>query len=298
MMLTGLYVMVVGGDERQLEVIRRLHELDAFVKAVGFELEHERTSEILKVPLTVEECASVDILVMPVTGMSETGEVEAKYAKHPLFIRPQHIGALPTHAKVYTGFASDAMRLMCDHANVTFVELLKRNDLAIFNSIPTAEGAVAMAIEHTNVTIHGSEVVVLGFGRVGMTLARLLKAMGAKVHTGVRFPEQFARAYEMGLNPFYTVDWLEQLDSIDLLFNTIPSMIVTAKVIAAMSQQTVIIDLATKPGGTDFRFAEKRQIKALQAPGLPGIVAPKTAGNMFASTLCQLISEDMEASLP
>jgi dipicolinate synthase subunit A len=153
-----------------------------------------------------------------------------------------------------------------------------------------------MAIEHTNVTIHASKATVLGFGRVGMTLARLLKAMGAIVSTGVRFPEQFARAYEMGLDPFYTNDWYDRLKECDLLFNTIPSMIISAKVIAAMCPHTVIIDLATKPGGTDFRFAEKRQIKALQAPGLPGIVAPKTAGNMFASTLCQLISEDMEAT--
>jgi hypothetical protein len=44
-LLTGLYVMVVGGDERQLEVIQRLHELDAFVKAVGFELEQDRTTD-------------------------------------------------------------------------------------------------------------------------------------------------------------------------------------------------------------------------------------------------------------
>jgi dipicolinate synthase subunit A len=296
MMLTGLYVMVVGGDERQLEVIDRLHELDAIVKAVGFELEQERTTHIHKTLLTVDECASVDVLVLPVTGMSETGEVESKYGRFPIHFRPQHISALPQHAKIYSGFASEYMRNMCTQAAIPYVEMLKRNDLAIFNSIPTAEGAVAMAIEHTNVTIHASKATVLGFGRVGMTLARLLKAMGAIVSTGVRFPEQFARAYEMGLDPFYTNDWYDRLKECDLLFNTIPSMIISAKVIAAMCPHTVIIDLATKPGGTDFRFAEKRQIKALQAPGLPGIVAPKTAGNMFASTLCQLISEDMEAT--
>ena len=47
----------------------------------------------------------------------------------------------------------------------------------------------------------------------------------------------------------------------------------------------------TRPGGTDFDFAEKQGIKALLAPGLPGIVAPKTAGQIIANVLCNLLSE-------
>ena len=61
-----------------------------------------------------------------------------------------------------------------------------------------------------------------------------------------------------------------------------------------MPAHTLIIDLASKPGGTDFRYAEKRGIKALLAPGLPGIVAPKTAGQIFANVLGQLIQEDLK----
>ena len=77
----------------------------------------------------------------------------------------------------------------------------------------------------------------------------------------------------------------QQVVNIDLLFNTIPTMIVTAQIIANLPSRAVIIDLASKPGGTDFRFAEKRGIKAMLAPGLPGIVAPKTAGRIIADCL-------------
>ena len=84
----------------------------------------------------------------------------------------------------------------------------------------------------------------------------------------------------------------QQVVNIDLLFNTIPTMIVTAQIIANLPSRAVIIDLASKPGGTDFRFAEKRGIKAMLAPGLPGIVAPKTAGRIIADCLCRLIMED------
>jgi dipicolinate synthase subunit A len=293
-MLTGVYVMVVGGDQRQLEVIEKLLEWDANVKIVGFEQESLRTNDITKVDLTIDECASTDILVLPITGISDTGIIDAKYSNHQIRLGKQHIAVLPEHATVFTGFASPYLKMLCDEVHVKVVELLKCDEVAIFNSIPTAEGAVAMAIEHTDVTIHSSKTVVLGFGRVGMTLARLLKAMGADVKVGVQFPEQFARAFEMGLQPFYTDVWNPHANAIDLLFNTIPSMIISAQVIASLNQQTVIIDLASKPGGTDFRFAEKRHMKAILAPSLPGIVAPKTAGLLIAATLSQMISADLK----
>jgi len=60
-----------------------------------------------------------------------------------------------------------------------------------------------------------------------------------------------------------------------------------------MPSRAVIIDLASKPGGTDFRYAERRGIKALLAPGLPGIVAPKTAGRIMADCLGRLLMEDL-----
>src|SRR3546814_7309297 len=52
-----------------------------------------------------------------------------------------------------------------------------------------------------------------------------------------------------------------------LFRSTIPLLIVSASVISKMPAHTLIIDLASKPGGTDFRYAEKRGIKALLAPG-------------------------------
>lgn len=96
----------------------------------------------------------------------------------------------------------------------------------------------------------------------------------------------------MGFEPFYLNQLISQVGNIDLLFNTIPTMIVTAQIIANLPSRAVIIDLASKPGGTDFRFAEKRGIKALLAPGLPGIVAPKTAGRIIADVLSRLIMDE------
>ena len=172
--------------------------------------------------------------------------------------------------------------------------MFNRDDVAIYNSIPTVEGTIMMAIQHTDFTIHGSNVTVLGLGRVGMSVARTFHLLGAKVKVGARKTEHIARITEMGLTPFHLDEISQWVRDSDICINTIPHPIVTASVISKMPAHTLIIDLASKPGGTDFRYAEKRGIKALLAPSLPGIVAPKTAGNILANVLTQLLQEVYE----
>lgn len=291
-MLTGIQIAVIGGDARQLEVIQRLSELDATISLVGFDSLQNEFSGAVKKPFTPELLANVDAVVLPVVGTDDDGKVQTIFSSGNIVLLEEHLLAMPKQAKIYTGMATSYLKRLSRRTGTQIVELLELDDVAIYNSIPTAEGAVMMAIQNTDITIHGANCMVLGLGRTGMTLARTLKGLGANVTVGVRRDEHFARAWEMGFDPFYTKDLQEKTRNIDLLFNTIPTMIITAQIIAGMPHRAVIIDLASKPGGTDFRFAEKRGIKALLAPGLPGIVAPKTAGRILANTLSRMILED------
>ncbi|WP_028561382.1 dipicolinate synthase subunit DpsA [Paenibacillus pinihumi] len=292
-MLTGTHILLLGGDARALEIIRKLAELDAAVTIVGFDGLHTPLDGAVHAELTEELFEQVDALILPVVGTDDNGEITAVFSDRELKLTVTHVSRLPKHCKIYTGMAKPYLRQLCNEHGLELVELLERDDVAIYNSIPTAEGAIMMAIQNTDITIHGSNSMVLGIGRTGFTMARSLQGLGAKVQVGVRRIEHFARAEEMGLNPFYIKDLQLHVGNIDLLFNTIPTMIVTAQIIAKMPSRAVVIDLASKPGGTDFRFAEKRGIKALLAPGLPGIVAPKTAGRILADCLSRLILDDV-----
>lgn len=227
-------------------------------------------------------------------GCDDEGRVSALFSEGPLRITEEHIAAMPDHGVIYTGMAKPYLRSLCDQYHIKLVEILERDDVAIYNSIPTAEGALMMAIQNTDFTIHGSTSMVLGMGRTGFTMARSLQGLGAKVMMGVRRSEHYARAEEMGWKPFLIRDLGAHVPAVDLLFNTIPTMIVTAQIISKMPREAVIIDLASAPGGCDFRYAEKRGIKAMLAPGLPGIVAPKSAGIIMANTLVELISEEIK----
>jgi dipicolinate synthase subunit A len=292
--LTGVQAAFIGGDMRQLEIISKFIELDATVTLFGFDNLQNNFAGVNKESLAPESLGTADAVILPVVGTDDVGKVESIFSTEELVLTDAHIAALKKGVKVFTGMAKPYLKKLCDAHGVKLIELLERDDVAIYNSIPTAEGALMMAIQNTDITIHGSQCMVLGFGRTGVTMARVLQGLGAKVKIGVRRPEHFARAYEMGFQPFYTNDLYREVANIDLLFNTIPTMIVTAQVITNIPHRAVIIDLASKPGGTDFRFAEKRGIKAILAPGLPGIVAPKTAGRIIANTLSQLLESDME----
>src|SRR5690606_25932619 len=125
-------------------------------------------------------------------------------------------------------------------------------EVAILNSIPTAEGAIFRAMQELPVTIHGSRTVVVGYGRCGITLARMLQGIGARVRVVAREGGQLARAHEAGLQ----VDRLEALgaavEDARIVFNTVPARVITRETLKRMRKDAVVIDIASAPGGTDF----------------------------------------------
>ncbi|MEH6940453.1 dipicolinic acid synthetase subunit A [Bacillus sp. JJ722] len=292
-MLTGMQIAVIGGDARQLEVIRKLTEQDAKLSLIGFEQLDHAFSGAVKEKIDELDFTEIDAIILPVPGTNSEGKIETIFSNESIVLTSNILTKTPPYCKVYSGISNSYLDSVMKKANRQLVQLFQRDDVAIYNSIPTVEGTIMMAIQHTDFTIHGSNVVVLGLGRTGMSVARTFQALGAKVKVGARKSEHIARITEMGLQPFYLNRLEEIVKDVDLCINTIPIQIVTAKVIAGMPAHTLIIDLASKPGGTDFRYAEKRGIKALLAPGLPGIVAPKSAGRILANVLIQLLQEDL-----
>ncbi|MFA8438689.1 dipicolinic acid synthetase subunit A [Pueribacillus sp. YX66] len=286
-MLTDLHITIVGGDARQIEVIRKLTEMDATVTLVGFEHLDQGFTGAVKRKITEINFAKTDAIVLPVSGTSDTGEVETTFSKEPITLREEMLMNTPEHCVIYSGISNTYLDTCVKKANRKLVNLFERDDVAIYNSIPTVEGTIMMVIQNTDTTIHSSNTIVLGFGRTGMSVSRAFAALGAKVRVGTVSSEDMARITEMGLTPFHLKELNNVVSDADVIINTIPAPILKANVISKMPLNTFIIDIASKPGGTDFRFAKKRGINALLAPGLPGIVAPKTAGKIIANVLIQ-----------
>jgi len=222
-------------------------------------------------------------------GTDERGLVKAKYSTAPIILNNEVLESIPLGVPLFIGWARQALKAAAEKMNIDLIEVANRDDVAILNSVPSAEGAVQMAMEATNITIHSSESYVLGLGRFGMTLVRLLKGMGSIVTVAVRKSSDLARAKEMGVGAVHLSELGEAIQKAEIVFNTIPALVLDRAILEKMSSEAVIIDLASIPGGTDFEYAQMLGIKAQLAPGLPGIIAPKTAGRILAEIYPSLI---------
>ncbi len=290
-MLTGIHIVILGGDARQLEVIEKLNNLDATLDLVGFDQLDHYYHGVNKMDIEDIDPTTVDVLVLPVSGANDEGYVESLFTDKKIQLTKEWLSQTPDHCVIYSGIPTNFLLAAEKDCHCELIKLFERDDLAIYNSVPTVEGTLMMVIQNTDITVHRSNVIILGLGRTGMSLARTFDALGAYVKVGARRPDHIARIHEMGLEPFHIKDLEKQVSDVDVVINTIPAKVITSLVLSQMPSRALIVDVASKPGGTDFRYAEKRGIKAMLAPGIPGIVAPKTAGQIIAKVLSELLLE-------
>lgn len=291
-MLSNKNILIVGGDSRYIEIINQLSNKNANIIIVGFDQLTFSSSNIYNIHFNKVAFKNIDILLLPVAGITKTGKVNITFSdEKDIYINEEIIRQLPDHCVIYTGTTNPFLTGLAKAYKKQLVCLFDRDDLAVLNSIPTAEGALQIAMEETEQTIHNSKVLVLGFGRVGMTVARLFSAVGAQVSVCARNPTALARNIEMGLTPIKIEKLKQSIISADICINTIPHIIINNNILSAMDKATLIIDLASTPGGTNFDAAKENGIKTIHALGLPGKVAPITAGNVLGKTLIQLIKD-------
>lgn len=286
--LKGIRIAVIGGDDRELYLMQELKKLGAYIVGVGFE--KASPPEGVSLVSSLQDAVGLaDVLILPMYGTDERGGVRAKYSESPIILNKEVLKALRPNVPIFIGWARPVLKSAAEMMGIRIIETAHLDQIAILNSIPSAEGAIMMAMEATTITIHGSECFVLGLGRCGWTIARTLKGMGAHVSGVARKPADLARAMEMGLKAVHFSDLEEEIGRAEIIFNTVPHLILDKVILDRVARDAVIIDLASIPGGTDFEYAQLLGIKAQLAPGLPGIVAPKTAGRILAQVYPQLI---------
>ncbi len=290
--LSGVKIAVLGGDDRELILIAELVTLGATVTVVGFPREKIKHGAFIS--KTVEDGLSgTEVAILPMPGTDRDGRIRAIYSEERLMLTEKALQGMAKAAMLIIGSARPFLKEWTDKTGITLIEIGEMDEVAILNSIPTAEGAIQISMQEMKTTIHGSRSMVLGFGRVGMTLGRTLKAMGAEVAVVSDNEGEMARAYEMGCQRVPLCYLADNLNRVDVIFNTIPACVLTREVLRRMGPETLIIDLATTPGGTDFGAANEYGIKALLAPGLPGKVAPIMAGRVLAEVVPRLIVQTM-----
>ena len=194
------------------------------------------------------------------------------------------------------GRLSAQAKTIAQQAGVELVDYYARPELAIYNAIPTAEGCIGILMKERSRTLWGSSILLTGFGPVGQALGVRLAALGAQVTAAARRPAQRALAESFGLRSV-PIDRLGQIaPAFDTVVNTVPAPVLSEAVLARLRPQSFIVDLASRPGGTDFDAARRLGHRAIHALSLPAACAPETAGETVARTVCDMIGQREEAS--
>jgi len=211
-----------------------------------------------------------------------------KYAILPFKIEEDEmrmlVNQLPDDCIIFTPI----MRSFLQGASQKVKIIMDYDEIAIYNSIPTAEGTIYYIMKNTEHTIHGANIHVIGAGRCGETLAKSLRALGANISISSRNPSLVARLFESGI-PVVETDG-RTLREADIIINTVPAMMLGRDHLQQVKKEVYIADIASAPGGVDFDYAEELGIKAELLPALPGIVAPKTAASYLAQFIKRQIS--------
>jgi len=122
-------------------------------------------------------------------------------------------------------------------------------------------------------------------------LAKMLYGIGANVYVEARKYSDLAWIDSYGYKPIFIEGLSDNLKTMNIVFNTIPSMILDRKLLSFINKECLVIDLASKPGGIDLEAAGEMGIKTIWALSLPGKVAPLTAAQYINTTVKNIISE-------
>lgn len=171
-------------------------------------------------------------------------------------------------------FSKEQVKLL-NGRDIHFLDFMEDPIVTEENAVATAEGAIAELVNKSPYNIDEAKIIVTGYGCCGKAIASRLKALGARVTVLARRREARKTAKQDG---FYAVDFAfgpEEAMGAAMLINTVPAPVVTRTIIRELPRDAYILDIASKPGGTDFACAKEYGIRADLVLGLPGKYAPK-----------------------
>ena len=279
---------VVGGDKRNVELARMLCAQGHTVKLFGFiNYELDLPIQCKNLHAAVKEA---DYIIGPIPTSHNGDALNAPFHNAPIYVEDLFRLIAP-HQKFLSGVIKPDLLEMANRYNIHVIDMLKREELLIRNAIPTAEGAIKIAIEETDITLHSNNMMVVGYGRIGKILSSMLQGLGAKVTAIVNNTEAAAQAEANGLKAVYFEEMNNMLKESAVIFNTVPTILLDKNNMNHIHRETLIIDLASPPYGVDINDSRDFGLKVLYTNSLPGKIAPKTTASYILATVNEVLAE-------
>lgn len=277
---------VVGGDQRQIYLARSIAG-DGYPVYISCLEKGEGASDLIPIELErlPEKCGTV-ILPLPATRDGMFLNAPLSREKVPL---DDSFASLFLGKAVYGGMMEKLYGSSGVWGSVDAWDYYSREELMVGNAFLTAEGAVGVAIQEYEGALNGSRCLVTGFGRIGKALCLDLKGLGATVECCARRASDLTAIRALGCR---ALPYRELREGYDVIFNTVPAPVLGALPLSRQRRGTLIIELASAPGGVDLEAAERLGLRVKSVPSIPGRMSPRTSGELIKEAVYNMMEEN------
>lgn len=267
---------IIGGDLRSVMLAKLLksggNEVCGFAldKAEGI----EKCAEIL--------AADCYILPLPVEG-KKAGVLNAPLSEKEYLVH-EILFDIPDGSVVFGGRIKDEAA----SRGLEMYDFMKSPAFVVGNAALTAEGAQWLLLNECDTALYGKRALIIGYGRIGRILAQRLRAMNVCVGIMSRNPELRALVGALGYLP---VSPQGDIGGFDLVINTAPGRVLPEGALSTLGKDSLLLELASAPGGIDKAEAEREKLKFIAAPGLPGRYSPYSAAKLMHEAIEEVLKE-------
>ena len=185
-------LLVAGGDLRQLSAAEALSRTCA-ITVTGFDRFGTLPESLTAAEHMQDLPQMLDALILPMPVTQESGFLHTPFGSSAIrlsallpLVRPDGL--------VLGGRFTAQERTLIESAGLRCEDYAARETFALRNAVPTAEGAIQIAMQELPVVLHRLPCLILGAGRVSRALQSRLQALGAEVTVAARRCTDLARA--------------------------------------------------------------------------------------------------------
>lgn len=228
-----------------------------------------------------EEAEKIYVLPIPVAKIDRNQTVKEKLKKElaDMSQRPY------VHVKVFGGVFDNEWISFFETHQIPYWDFMKLSEVVEGNAKITAEATVAEVLQMGNYSIEKQKILVTGYGCCGKKIAEIFSRLGAEVVVAVR---RESVQKEIQKDGFFAIDFSKMeryAEDISTIINTVPAMVVKESCIKKMKSDGCVIDIASKPGGTDFEAAKKYGIQSKLALGLPALYTTTSSAKLLKDAI-------------
>ena len=261
--------LILGGDLRSIKLAEMLINDNNKVFAYGLEKSEEiqENNQIDKITNISNAIDKSDIIIAPTPFSTNGKNVNSPFANEEIKI--DQILKTNKNKIFIAGGIKDTVKEQLEEKYLKVIDVMKREELAILNTIATAEGTIKVAIENTDKILQGTKVLILGFGRVAKIVANKFSLLSTNVTCAARKISDLAWIEAYGYQSININDMLYDLNDFDIIINTVPQLLIKERELKHMKSDVLLIDLASSPGGIDSIVATQMGLKYVWALALP-----------------------------